>query len=193
MLTFFPALDPLLKWLAIDGTGFHEGFFHPSKFITTCGASGKRHRGPEAFDNGLGRATWFASGARAELVTARLAAFPRERRAALWSGIGLAATYAGGASFSELQDLLSAAGEYRDEVSLGSAFAAKARCQAGNLTDNADVACDVFCQMDAMSAAAVTDACLATVVPRNDPGAYAAWRDSIRKHFALRRVTTHTV
>lgn len=76
MLTFFPALDPLLKWLAIDGLGFHEGYFKPSKFITARGTSRKRQRNPEAFDNGLGRAIWFAAGARAEHVTKTLAAFP---------------------------------------------------------------------------------------------------------------------
>ena len=187
MLTFFPFLDPLLRWLAIDGLGFHEGFFHASKFIATCGTSRKRRKNSEAFDNGLGRAMWFASGARAELATQTLAAFPKERQAALWSGIGLAATYAGGASSSELQDLLSAAGEHRDEIALGAAFAAKARCRAGNLTDNANLACGVFCQMDATSAAAVTDRCLEAIGPHHHSGSYAQWRESIKKAFASRR------
>ena len=129
---------------------------------------------------------WFASGARAELATQMLAAFPMERQAALWSGIGLAATYAGGASSSELQDLLSAAGEHRDEIALGAAFAAKARCRAGNLTDNANLACGVFCQMDARSAAAVTDRCLEAIGPHHHSGSYAQWRESIKKAFASR-------
>lgn len=192
MLTFFPALDPLLKWLAIDGLGFHEGYFKPSKFITARGTSRKRQRNPEAFDNGLGRAIWFAAGARAEHVTKTLAAFPTERQAALWSGIGLAATYAGGASLSELQDLLAAAGEHRDEIALGAAFAAKARCRAENLTDNADLACAVFCQMDAMSAAAITDTCLAGLGSQHDSGSYAEWRDSIKREFASRMIPTGT-
>ena len=192
MLTFFPFLDPLLRWLALDGLGFHEGFFHPSRFITICGTSPKRRKNPEAFDNGLGRAMWFASGARAELVTKTLASFPTERQAALWSGIGLAATYAGGASLSELRDLQSAAGKHRDEMALGAAFAAKARCRAGNLTDNANLACGVFCQMDARSAAAVTDECLAALGPLHHSGSYAQWRNSIKNVFASRWATIRT-
>ncbi len=144
ILTFFPRLDPLLKWLAIDGLGFHEGYFHPAKFIASCRTSWKRRSGPEVFDNGLGRAIWFASGARIQRICKTLAIFPSERRPALWSGIGLAATYAGGASVIELEELLSAAGKYSDEVAQGAAFAAKARCRAGNLTENTDTACKVF-------------------------------------------------
>ena len=104
--------------------GISRRLLPPGK--AACRTSWKSWRSPEVFDNGLGRAMWFASGARAELVIRTLAGFPRERHAALWSGVGLATTYAGGASLSELQALLSAAGGHRNEVALGAAIAAKA-------------------------------------------------------------------
>jgi len=189
MLTFFPRMNPLLKWLAVDGLGFHEGYFHPARFISACSTSWKGKLGPRPFDNGLGRAMWFASGARAEPVLETLSAFPTARRAALWSGVGLAATYAGGASVEELESLCSAAGEYRDNVAQGAAFAAKARCRADNLTENTETACQVFCQMDAGSAAAVTDECLAAISTGQD-GSYFAWCDSITQRFANRTRTT---
>jgi hypothetical protein len=56
LFTFAPRLDPLLKWLAIDGLGFHEALFHPSDYLERCRVSWKRRRDPEVFDNGLGRA-----------------------------------------------------------------------------------------------------------------------------------------
>jgi hypothetical protein len=184
ILTFLHRLDPLLKWLAMDGLGFHEGYFHPSRFIGARRSSWFRRRAPELFDNGLGRAIWFASGARVERVIQNLTAFPPERRAALWSGIGLAATYAGGASKPELEEMLSAAGNYREELAQGAAFAAKARCRAGYVNENTEMACGIFCEMNAKSAAKVTDECMALLNSKDSQKAYFAWQRAIRKKFA---------
>src|SRR5262249_7074494 len=58
-----PRFDPLLKWLAIDGLGFHEGYFHWEQQRRD-----KRSRkrpggyGARAFDQGLGRSLWFVDG-----------------------------------------------------------------------------------------------------------------------------------
>ena len=186
-LTFAPHLDPLLKWLAIDGLGFHEGFFHGATESGRGRPSRKRRAGPEAFDNGLGRALWFATGARAGLVTQTIGAFPSERQAALWSGIGLAVTYAGGASPSELEEIQAAAGRNRHELALGSAFAAKARLLAENPTDDTARACRALCDMDVESAAALTDECLTQVPAPYGPDAYWRWRHVIKSKFDRRQ------
>jgi enediyne biosynthesis protein E3 len=49
-------LDPLLSWLAFDGWGFHEGFFHWSEYAAGQPPP-RRLAGYErrAFDQGLGR------------------------------------------------------------------------------------------------------------------------------------------
>ena len=60
-------LDPLLGWLAFDGWGFHEGFFHWPKYIAGQPAP-KKLKGYErrVFDQGLGRSFWFVNGGNIE-------------------------------------------------------------------------------------------------------------------------------
>jgi hypothetical protein len=59
-----PALDPLLGWLAVDGYGFHEGYFHWRRRVSARelprGLSASARR---VFDQGLGRSLWFVEGA----------------------------------------------------------------------------------------------------------------------------------
>ena len=56
--------DPLLRWLAYDGYGFHEGYFHRARRVTRgerpATLTGYARR---AFDQGLGRSLWFCEGA----------------------------------------------------------------------------------------------------------------------------------
>src|SRR5258708_4707585 len=55
-------LDPMLRWLAVDGFGFHEGYFswqrvgHQQRIPSVVRGYGRR-----AFDHGLGRSIWFQS------------------------------------------------------------------------------------------------------------------------------------
>ena len=106
-------LDPLLGWLAVDGFGFHEAFFHYRRY-----AGGRKlpriSRGYwlRAFDQGFGRCLWFVMGASTAKIADAIEAFPEPRRADLWSGIGLAATYAGGVNEDNLLAIRSAAGAY---------------------------------------------------------------------------------
>jgi hypothetical protein len=90
-------MDPLLGWLAADGYGFHEGYFHPRRTVEE-GAVPRRVTGyaRRAFDQGLGRSLWFVQGACAARIAAAVARFGPARRADLWSGVGLACAYAGG-------------------------------------------------------------------------------------------------
>jgi len=56
-------LDPLLGWLALDGYGFHEGYFHGRETVERQAVpvrlKGYYRRG---FDQGLGRSLWFVKG-----------------------------------------------------------------------------------------------------------------------------------
>jgi hypothetical protein len=93
-----------------------------------------------AVDQGIGRALWFGGGADPERVAALVVGFAAERRADLWSGVGLAATYAGGASREDLARLPALAGVLRAHLAQGAAFAAAARTIAGNVTTHTEVA-----------------------------------------------------
>jgi hypothetical protein len=178
-------LDPLLRWLVLDGYGFHEGFFHWPKYIRD-GACPRRVSGygRRAFDQGLGRSFWFVEGGNISGITATITGFAESRRADLWSGVGLAAVYAGGAQDAELTALVAAAGPFQPQLAQGAAFAAKARHRAGNPTPYTDRACWALCGMASADAAAVTDAALENLPASSAEPAYEIWRQRIQKTFS---------
>jgi hypothetical protein len=176
--------DPLLWWLTIDGFGFHEGYF-------AWAQAGARRRiprsingyGRRAFDQGLGRSAWFANCADAARVSAWICGFEEGRRPDLWSGVGLACTYAGGATESGIAELCAAGQKYRADLAQGAAFAAKTRLRAGNLVPHTESACWMFCGISAIDAAAVTDAALKNLPEDGLEPAYEVWRARIRREF----------
>lgn len=176
-------LDPVLGWLAFDGWGFHEGFFHWPKYI-----SGQAHpkslTGYEtrAFDQGLGRSWWFVNGGDGELIARTIGSFPAHRQADLWSGIGLAATYAGIVDGEVLLALRESAGKHQAPLAQGAAFAAKARQRANNSTPYTDLAARVLCGLSAANAARLCDETLENLPADAGPErpAYEAWRERIQ-------------
>jgi enediyne biosynthesis protein E3 len=177
-------LDPVLGWLAFDGWGFHEGFFHWRKFVGGKFRP-KRLTGYElrAFDQGLGRSLWFVNGGNVRLIAHTISNFTAERQPDLWSGIGLAATYAGILDESALCALREQAGHHWHHLALGAAFAAKARQRAGNLTGYTDLAAGILCGLSATDAAHLSDATLENLpVDAVDP-AYEVWRQRLQVYF----------
>jgi hypothetical protein len=178
--------DPLLGWLAADGYGFHEGYFHPGRTVeqqrvpARIGGYARR-----VFDQGLGRSLWFVRGADVERLAATIAGFDPARRADLWSGVGLACAYAGGVPRDAIDALRSLAGAFAGELAQGAAFAAKARERAGNPAEHTDAACRVLCGRSAVSAAAVTDEALASLSPEGGEPTYEAWRRRIRSILSM--------
>ena len=177
-------LDPLLSWLAFDGWGFHEGFFHWPEYVAGK-APPRRLAGYErrAFDQGLGRSWWFVNGGNPELIARTIAGLPAERRPDMWSGVGLAATYAGLASESVLRDLCDLAGPSWPQLAQGAAFAAKARQRAGNLTPYTELAAKVLCGLSAADAARLCDTMLENLPVNTSQPAYEIWRQRIQQHF----------
>ena len=178
-------LDPLLSWLAFDGWGFHEGFFHWRDYIH-AEPPPWRLRGYEtrAFDQGLGRSFWFVNGGNRELIVRTLEEFPLERRADLWSGIGLAAVYAGDSSDSELLALRKSAGNYWPALAQGAAFAAKARQRAGNSSTYTESAVRTLTGFSANDAARLTDLALENLPADGAVPGYEIWRQRIQRQFA---------
>ena len=175
--------DSTLRWLVLDGYGFHEGYFNWRRFVYECriptNLSGYALR---AFDQGLGRSLWFVGGADVARITGTIGSFPPTRHSDLWSGVGLACAYAGGADYSMVTALRESAQHYRGQVAQGAAFAAKAREHAGNPTDHTNMACELLCGMSAGTAAATTDACLNGLsrTHDNDKPDYECWRQRIQ-------------
>jgi hypothetical protein len=181
---FLARLDPLLRWLAVDGYGFHEGYFHAPRSIVgqtvPARLTGYARR---AFDQGLGRSLWFVEGADVARIPATIAAFPAARQPDLWSGIGLASAYAGGVDVTSLVVLRGAAGRHRGQLAQGAVFAAKARQRAGNPAAHTADACRTFCALSADRAARLSDDALQDLPADGEVPAYEVWRTRIRDQF----------
>jgi hypothetical protein len=177
-------LDPLLGWLAFDGWGFHEGFFHWPMYVAGQPAP-RKLIGYErrAFDQGLGRSFWFVNGGDIEVIAQTIANFSSHRRSDLWSGIGLAATYAGMINESSLLELRVKSGPFSPQLAQGAAFAAKARQRAGNLTDYTNLATGIFCGTSALDAARLCDQTVENLPGDADWPAFEIWRQRIQSHF----------
>lgn len=177
-------LDPLFGWLAVDGYGFHEGYFHWQKTVTQ-GIVPRHLSGyaRQVFDQGVGRSLWFIKGADVEMIANTVNSFPTERQADLWSGLGLGATYAGGTDEAALTQLVKLSKDFRTQLAQGAAFAAKARERAGNLTPHTVQACQIFCGTNTTEAARVTDEALIDLPYTGSEPAYEIWRQRIQNHY----------
>jgi hypothetical protein len=176
--------DPVLGWVVLDGYGFHEGFFAYRRHVQE--RAEPRHLsgyGLRAFDHGLGRGIWFATGADVKLVHAIIDGFPEHRRGDLWAGVGLACGYTGGVGAEEVEAVRSLAGEHRPRLAEGVVVAARNRHQVGNPADQVETACHVICGMTSAEAAAVATAALAELPTDDIEPAYEIWRQRIRAQF----------
>jgi enediyne biosynthesis protein E3 len=174
------SVDPLLRWLALDGYGFHDAYFSPRRVVRELRRPARLHGGAlNVFDQGVGRALWFVEGADPERIGSAVSRFADDRRGDLWSGVGLAATYAGGGPDRAFLRLLELAGAHRSDVAQGAAFAAAARLRAGNVEPHVEAATRALCGTTVEEAPATTTHTLANVAG-DDAGAYERWRHGIR-------------
>ncbi len=171
-----PMLDPMLAPLAIDGRGFHDGYFHPAAI-----ARGRRRPRGEpgrVYDQGVGRSLWFSGGADPERIAAAVGRLDAGRRDDLWAGAGLACVYAGGADQAAVERLMAKAGPALRWLRQGAAFAVGAHARAGVVPAEAATAAKRICGLapeplvrlvdDAFLAARGSDA--------PQPARYQGWR-----------------
>ena len=182
--TYFNKMDGLLRWLAVDGYGFHQGYFNWPKYITQQQLPNKLTAYQQrVFDQGLGRSLWFSKGAQVDLIISQIATFSTSRQSDLWSGLGLAAAYAGGVNKAELLHLKKCAGDYFPHFAQGVAFAAKTRLRAGNLAEQTETACLLICELSLEQAAKLTDDALVGLNEKDELPAYEQWRQRIQQNF----------
>ena len=182
--TYFNKMDGLLRWLAVDGYGFHQGYFNWPKYITQQQLPNKLTAYQQrVFDQGLGRSLWFSKGAQVDLIISQIATFSTSRQSDLWSGLGLAAAYAGGVNEAELLRLKKSAGDYFPHFSQGVTFAAKTRLRAGNKAEQTEAACLLICELSLEQAAKLTDDALVGLNEKDELPAYEQWRQRIQQNF----------
>lgn len=177
-------LDSIWKWLVVDGFGFHHGYNQSHNFLY-CRGTLKGLNSPaaiKAFHQGLGRSLWFVENGRIEKIAKIISLHKKARRQDLWTGVGVAAAYAGGATNEALALLTSAAGTFSPALCQGVAFASMVRSQSESQAAHTERACQIICRLSAEECAAVAEEAL-NDLPKTDE-AYEIWRQRIRDFFA---------
>jgi hypothetical protein len=177
--------DPVLRWLVLDGYGFHQGYFHFKEPLIPAVkrlSADARH----VFYQGFGRSLWFVHGCDFHQIATTISDFPAIYQSDAWSGIGLACAYAGGVVSPDMEEAVSLAGCFTSALAQGAAFAAKARQLAGNETPHTEQACAVLAGINAEQAALLCDRALAQV-NRNSSSPYQQWRELVQNYFSSSR------
>ena len=178
------SFDPLLRWLVVDGWGFHEGYFHwPAAIRRHTLPRGLSGYAARAFDQGLGRSLWFVDGIDLDRIASSISGFPAHRHNDLWAGVGLGCAYAGGANPLALADLAALAGVHAPAAAQGAAFAAEARHRARNPAADCDLACRGLCGISADAAAAIARETRMNLPPDGAIPGYEVWRARLQQHF----------
>jgi enediyne biosynthesis protein E3 len=178
------AWQPLLRWLAFDGWGFHQAFFWPQKtFEQRVGAKTPRSDVDAIRDQGAGRALWFYAVADPARIASVIGTFDPARRPDLWAGVGLAACYTGARGPEQISKLAAAAGPHRHELGQGAAWAAKARVLSGAVPPSCAAAIEVLAGVSPETAAEWTDECFVAVGAgaTDTAAAYQQWRARTRE------------
>jgi enediyne biosynthesis protein E3 len=183
---YLARLDPLLRWLAVDGYGFHEGYFNWRRAIERQAIPNQlKGYARRVFDHGLGRSLWFLEGADVLRISSTVASFDPERHADLWSGVGLACAYAGGVDQGDIEVMRMAAQAYTPQLAQGAAFGAKARQRAGNPAVHTEMACRILCGLSTEAAALITDVALERLPGNGEEPAYEVWRQRVQAQFGM--------
>jgi hypothetical protein len=182
---------PTMTWLAVDGYGFDRAYFDTKSLVDRqripapypwLGSPGYF---PRAVDQGIGRALWFIHGAQVADVATAVSQFARSRQADLWSGVGLAAAFAGGATADALAWLRRSAGEHGDHLAQGAVFAATARAYSAVVPDHSSAAVLALTDLSVGDAVALgMESAVETSGSHSTP-AYELWRQNIRAHFKV--------
>ena len=176
------ALDPIHRWLAFDGLGFHDTYFFTRRVLS--GWRRVRHGyEPMVYDQGIGRALWFVGGGELHWIAEQIGRLPLERQTHLWSGVGLAICYAGGAREKDLQDIRRLAGPFYADIGQGAAFAAAAHFRARHVPPHTSQAVRMLTGLDAEEAATLVQA-IRSGLPSQDTASvprYEMWREGVRR------------
>jgi hypothetical protein len=180
---------PCLRWMTMDGFGFHLAYFEKDKFVDGQHV-GRKYPGwnPVSYanrviDQGLGRGMWFVYGGSVKRLLEAYARFPESRQADLFAGAGVAASYAGGVDVSALEALLKGAGPYRAELAQGAVFALRARVVAGLVTEHNELAAQVFCGCTAQEASDLAAQEILGLPDDATAATYELFRQRVQQHF----------
>ena len=183
---------PTMSWLAVDGYGFDKAYFHTTRWVDGQHRAeaypwlGRADYFPRAVDQGIGRALWFVHGGAPDPVAAAVGRFAAGRQADLWSGVGLAATFAGGADGDALATLVRAAGADSGHLAQGAVFAAKARRFSGYTPGHTAAAVHALAGVSVDVADALADDVAVDGFNGDARPDYEVWRARVRDRLPVR-------
>jgi hypothetical protein len=181
---------PTMTWLAADGYGFDRAYFDTPRWVGAqkIPAPYPWDGSPDYFlravDQGIGRALWFIGGGHAPDVAAAVGRFASHRQPDLWSGVGLAATFAGGSDDNGLAVLRRAAGIHWPDLAVGVVFAVNARVYAGFVPDHTMAATSALADISVDKGVSLAASTIVTSPTSGPEPAYELWRQRIRTHFS---------
>ncbi|WP_229373268.1 DUF1702 family protein [Umezawaea beigongshangensis] len=180
-VTALPRLPatPLLRWLAVDGSGFGEVYFGGLRALHRRAA---RRPGPlwEAQLAGCGRALWFAESADPAGVAGVIDRAAAPARPHLWAGVGLAVTYAGAADEQAFDELERAAKPHYAHFAQGVVFGASARHRSGIVPPHTARSAARFLGVDADEAAGWSETAAHDLSDSDDIRSYLRWKATLR-------------
>jgi hypothetical protein len=174
-------------WLAADAYGFHEGFFrwrhYVERAVVPVRASGYARR---SFDQGLGRVMWFGCAGDLGRIARLVEGFAPARRGDLWSGLGVACTYAGGVGEPGMRALREMAGPYLPHLAQGAVFAVHLRQYANDVIEHTERACRVLTDLSPAEAGRLVEVSMQDPPPEEGPiPNYEIVRRRVQQHFAV--------
>lgn len=170
------ALSPLLRWLALDGKGFHHCFFGPDETLRKLSSLGPTESN-QVLVAGVGRALWFTQAAELARIGEDIDGAPERFRASMWSGVALASCYAGRAEPMTADELGTCAEPYIPAVRQGLTFAAAAIQEHGLGFSEAQAELLRTFDIDPGSPAQLAAECSSDLVTRTGPiDSYQTWR-----------------
>lgn len=191
------AAHPYLRWSVMNGYGFYKGYFDwqssisrqetlPDQFL-----SGMPDRffdtARQVYDQGLGRSLWFLYAAQVEEIAAAVNAFPDTRQNDLWTGVGIACTFAGGAPAAALEVLKTFTDTHLPFLAQGAALAARIRGRDSSFDSYSNAACKVIWKMEPAKVATAAESAWQQLGASGSPAEheliYMDWLAQIRQNF----------
>lgn len=176
--------DPLLRWLIVDGYGFHQAYFKTKKYVYEMSPPRelKSVFAKKVFYQGIGRALWFVESTDVLRIYSRVSDFPAEYHQDLWAGIGLATGYAAGGNEEDYYLLKKMSGEHLVHLRQGVCFGVSARFKADNLVESTHLVAQIVCEQTVKELFDVSEATKKAIPEEiSSEEKYALWKENIRK------------
>jgi enediyne biosynthesis protein E3 len=169
----------MLRWLALDGSGFGQVYFggHPALRRLAAARRGPRWESRLA---GTGRALWFVESGHPDGIAETIGGLTAAAQPHVWAGVGLAVTYAGAAEDSALDRLATLAAPHYDHFAQGVLFGAAARRRSGIVPPHTHRAATRFLDIPVDEAARWCESTAADLHASTELDAYLQWKTRLR-------------